>query len=429
MLNCYQSWESDDPVFPFHLCCYEILVKHHTGSFDVGKLDMDLMYSTMREFTTDGCSSLKIDYGAADFMHDQFWVDSPGYEYLVSHPRDLAGVEEVVLSMFGSNGFRALVSDTDPVERVRSDPFTMLPYDLIYQISTVLGNKDLLSLMKASWPVHAIFRDVGQFWQQRIRTTMPWFFELHQVLEEDQAFLQENDPKRILLWGEKMTLPRRWLTGPFIGVANRRRIWSVCEQLGEVYLPRMKLEEPVHSYVEKMIMEYSSCSSFAVTSGPDVTTVDIARNAYWFKSWSDLQSKPKVFTTFWDGASLAGISLGVGSGSIMGMERRLIGRDASTEGIREDFMRLQQNEWITGVILHIPNLDICGCKRKRYNEMVYEASRVATSASRVATSPQGLTVSTENIYGQSADSTKQLMDADCRVSGHPQYRADEAFRD
>lgn len=386
MLNCYHSWESDDPVFPFHLCCYEILVKHHTGSFDVGKLDMDLMYSTMREFTTDDCRVLEgIDYGAASFMQEQFWVVSPGYEYLVSHPRDLARVEEVVLSMFGSNGFKALVSDTDPVERVRSDPFTMLPYDLIYQISTMLGNEDLLSLMRASWPVHAVLRDVGQFWQQRIRTTMPWFFELHQILEEDQTYLQENDPKRILLWGEKMTLPREWMTGPFLGVANRRRIWSVCEQLGEVYLPRIRLEEPAHSYVEKMIMEYSNCSSFAVTSGPNATTVDVARNAYWYKSWSDLQSKPKVFTTFWDGASLAGISLGVGSGSIMGMERRLLGRDDSTEGIREDLMRLQKNERITGVILHIPNLDICGWERKRDGEMVDEASRVATS-------PQGLTV-------------------------------------
>lgn len=391
MLNCYYSWGSGDPVFPFHMCCYEILAKYHTGSFDVGKLDKDLMYSTMREFTTNDCIVLQeIYYGDASSMQEQYWCILPGYEYLVSHPVDVAGVEEVVLSMFGSRGFKRLTSDADPGERVRTDPFMRLPYDLVYNVSTMLGNEDLLNLARASWPVHALLRDVGHFWQQRIRKTLPWFFELHQLLEEDQTFLQENDPKRILLWAEKMTLPKRWMTGPFIGVANRRRIWSVCEQLGERYFPRIELEEPAQSYVEKMIMESSDCSSFLTISGPNARTVDVARNAYWFKSWSEMHSEPKVFTTFWDGASLAGISLGVGSG-VTGMGRRLLGRDGSTDGIYGDLMRLQNNEWITGVILHIPTLDICAFERQKYRHATVD------EASRVATSPQGLTVSTRDI--------------------------------
>lgn len=311
-LQCYCSWESEEPVFPFHWCCYEILAKHLTGSFDVGKLDKDLVYSIMRDLTVDYGKVLRdTDYGDASWMHEEYWRVSPGYEYLVSHPRDVPGAKETMLSLLGSSKFEKLSSEIDPGQRVRSDPFMKLPYDLICGVTSMLEDRDLLNLMSASWPVHGLLRNTRQFWQQRLKTSIPWFFELHELLEHDQTLLQAIDPKRILLWAERMIRPKRWITGPFLGVANRRRIWYVCEQLGERYFPRSGLEDPRQSYVEQMIMAYSNCSSFVVTSAPEATEADVLRNVYWFKSWWELPSKQKEFSTFWDGPSLAGISLGV----------------------------------------------------------------------------------------------------------------------
>lgn len=189
-----------------------------------------------------------LEYGAAGLMQEQFWETLAGYEFLVSNPRDAPGVEELVLSMFGSRSFEPLISNNDIGERVRSDPFAKLPYDLVYRISTMLEDGDLFNVANASWPMHALLRGVGPFWRQRLKHTMPWFFELHGILERDQTLLHAHDPKRVYLWAEKITRPERWMSGPIMGVANRRRIWTVCEEIME-HRPRLEVEDPALEYV------------------------------------------------------------------------------------------------------------------------------------------------------------------------------------
>lgn len=203
----------------------------------------------MRELAPEDCRVLEgLEYGAAGFMQEQFWETLAGYEFLVSNPRDAPGVEELVLSMFGSRSFEPLISNNDIGERVRSDPFAKLPYDLVYRISTMLEDGDLFNVANASWPMHALLRGVGPFWRQRLKHTMPWFFELHGILERDQTLLHAHDPKRVYLWAEKITRPERWMSGPIMGVANRRRIWTVCEEIME-HRPRLEVEDPALEYV------------------------------------------------------------------------------------------------------------------------------------------------------------------------------------
>ena len=390
-LTCYYSWDSNDPVFPFHWGCFELLAKCQTGSFDVDKLDKDLLYSIMRELAPEYGSILdKIDYGEAFITHEQYWESDSGYEFLVSNPRVVPGIEELVLSMFGSSRFDALPSAHDIGDRVKNDPFTQLPYDLIYKISTMLDGDDLFSLARASWPVHTLLRGVGQFWQQRLKKNMPWFFELQDVLERDQTLLQGTDPKRLYLWAEKVTRPRRWVTGLFMGVVNRRRIWSACEQLAEGYWPRVQAENPLESQVEDVILEHSKCSSFVTVSAPDAAKADVVRNSYWIMSWSELYSTTKDITTFWDNGSLVGIS--VAPGDVLrrdtGREWQLLGMDNRNEGVHGTYMKVDKDDWVTGLILHIPFLNICRYIRQRRQD-----ATTAEDLEGTATSPKGLTVS------------------------------------
>lgn len=235
--QCYNAWDTGEPLYPFHWCCYEVLARCLTGSFDAGKLDGDLLYGVMRGLTGEWAKVLDdIDYGDAVWMHEQYWRVTPGYEYLVSQPRDVPGAKETLLSMFEARRFEALSSGVDPGERVGSDPFARLPYDLVCNVSSMLDDGDLFNLMSVSWPIHELLRDIRPFWLQRLRRSTPWFFELHELLEQDEGLLRDNDPKRILSWTDRMIRPKRWIAGPFIGVANRRRVWSVCEQLGERYI-------------------------------------------------------------------------------------------------------------------------------------------------------------------------------------------------
>ncbi|KUI67408.1 hypothetical protein VM1G_03131 [Cytospora mali] len=402
-LRCYDSINATDPVFPFHWCCYEILAKCTTGSFDVDKLDKDLLYRIMRELSPPGSTSLSnIDYGFPAPMHTRVkWISSPGYEFLVSHPRDVPGVHDIILSMFESGGFETLPCDSDLRARVRSDPFTGLPYDIVHNISTMLELGDILNLAKASWPVHVLLRDVVQFWQQHLKTSMAWFLELIELLAQDETLLQSNDPKRIVIWAEGMTRPQRWIAGPFMGVANRRRIWSVCEQLGEIYRSRPEPEGPVQTDVDKMILDYSKCSSFYAVSAPMADKIDMARNVYWLKSWAEMHSSPKELATFWDGESLAGISLtpcGV-EGDAIGQERRLLGRDDTNEGIKGHFRRLEESDWITGIILHIPAITIERCREAR-DWNVFTSTSIQGLTAILNTGEKMLFGATERGYSQ-----------------------------
>lgn len=94
--SCYRNIEHDlEALFPFHWCCYEILAKCLTGSFDDGGLDKDLPYSIMNELSPDsggGMSLLHVDYGDAGRIQHQFWETEAVYEFLVGHPRNAPGV-------------------------------------------------------------------------------------------------------------------------------------------------------------------------------------------------------------------------------------------------------------------------------------------------------------------------------------------------
>lgn len=355
-----------------------MLSKCITGSFDDDELDKDLLYGIMQDLSVDYSRSFeKIDYGDAGHMQDQFWQAVPGYEFLVSHPRDVPGANEVVLSKFASDAFKQRPSCKDLGRRVRSDPFLRTPYDIICRISGFISDDDLINLKRASWPTHALLQNNDQFWRQRLKASFfPWFFELRELLEQDQTLLQNNNPQRIFQWAERSTRPEKWLTGPLMGVANRRRIWSACEQLSDFYRLKEELEnDDSISDEERLIWKYSKCDFSVVVSSPEPTTLNSACRVYWLKSWSEVRSQTKTLESFWDRhGSLVGISL-----TPDGQERRLLGlagSDDDDDGIVRESIKLGAEEWIKGLVVHLPL-----------------PTYLNDNNVRLTTSPKGLTVS------------------------------------
>lgn len=353
-----------------------MLAKCLTGSFNDASLDKDLLYSIMHELSPyDGSALTGVDYGVVSDMQGQFWQNLAGYEFVVSHPRDVPGANEVILSMFASDAFRSGSSCADLRSRVLDDSFGRIPYDIVHKISSFISDEDLVNLARASWPVHALLQNNHQFWSQRLRTScFPWFFELRELLEQDNTRLQTNNAQLIFQWAERMTRPRKWLAGPLMGVANRRRIWLACEQLGEMYWPQKEGKEYVSmSDEEKMMRKYSVCLPLVTVSSPEATELDPARKVCWAKTWSEVHSQPKTLESFWDRhGSLIGISL-----TPDGEERRLLGLADSDDGVVREPARLGHNEWVHGFIVHMPvptHLD----------------------DSKLMTSPKGLTVSVIN---------------------------------
>jgi len=305
----------------------------------------------MQELTPDHSSRLDLDYGNPGPEREQFWVSEPGMEFLVSHPTaETAGLRTTILE----SDLKMATYDHDLGPRVKHDPFTKLPYDLVYKVCCLLPVKALLDLSRASWPVHSVLKNDDKFWKGRMKSLLPWFFELHELLK-DPEILRNQSAKALCIWADKVSTAKLGMTGPFLGLANRRRIWGVCEQLAGLYLPRLPDSDEYNvNSIEQMIQNRSSCAHMPVVSYPVPSRRDLVR-AYFVQSWTDLHAQADfhadvhVFEVFWDASgSLVGISLNPDT------QRRLFGIDDTYEGVLKQSMVLEKGDWISGFILHLP---------------------------------------------------------------------------
>ncbi|VUC24026.1 unnamed protein product, partial [Clonostachys rosea] len=242
-LVCYSDIsEGDDErvVFPFHWDCYKLLCRYITGSEDTESIDKDILHKTMCSLTSEFGCRLNLDYDEPNTMinHEiidgQFWEVKNGEElYVISplagaplSPRETARLQQ-------ATGLASL--DSSMATKVISDPFSRFPAEILDQIVSDLGHQDLMNLLKASWCIHSAYHGNNPFWSRRIRNTMAWFFELHEVMDSPTLAEKLTSMKAVYLWAWTKTKPRFKRKGKYMGTSNRRRIWATCAQLAEIY--------------------------------------------------------------------------------------------------------------------------------------------------------------------------------------------------
>ncbi|KAJ5610112.1 hypothetical protein N7510_006831 [Penicillium lagena] len=212
----------ESPVYPFHPKCldlFRLLVAHKSGSGATPvsvdgswiplslDLDKDTLFAILHE-RGKFSSRLDIDYGDPEPPDEQFWESKPGEELFIADPtRD----DELVKSMILTRVFFPY----KPIER--------FPH------------------------VHRALDGSSSLWLRYIGKAMPWFFELHDFLgnltdsnddghgttSSNADALRDKSLRRFFVWADRITTPRVGKKGPFIGVANRRRIWAVIEDATE----------------------------------------------------------------------------------------------------------------------------------------------------------------------------------------------------
>ncbi|KAJ5369628.1 hypothetical protein N7509_014240 [Penicillium cosmopolitanum] len=223
----------DPPVFPFHWDCLQLLSRAITGSPDSDQLQKETLYRAMQDI--GGFTRLDLDYG--DFHgDDQDWQNIPGEEVTVLTNMDQYSVLCPTISVhlgfhIPDNVTMNHSTQSDLSAKVIHDPFGHLPYDVTSLIVGYLCGDAVLALCQASWLVCATTRH-GAFWKQRIQRDMAWCWEV-QELKDDRS--KEVDYKQMYLWLESKTRTKYGLTGPFLPLVNRRRIWRCCEEIADRY--------------------------------------------------------------------------------------------------------------------------------------------------------------------------------------------------
>jgi len=182
-----------------------------------------------------GFKCLDLDYGPIS-GNCQFWETISGEEFSVRDPNDIPDMEEFLQNEILSNSFKIPKANLSIRQKVAKDPLGALPYDILHLICSHLPRESLVSLITASWPVFVATRHNNGFWKQRIRQEMPWFWELQELIAK--CDYRDVDFKDLYLWLDKATIPRSGIAGMLLAIANRRRIWGVCEKIGDKYFSR-----------------------------------------------------------------------------------------------------------------------------------------------------------------------------------------------
>ncbi|KAF2136701.1 uncharacterized protein K452DRAFT_312984 [Aplosporella prunicola CBS 121167] len=363
-----------------HHPCLVLLTKVLTGSDSFGDLDRDLLYHIMHDLID--FHGLDLDYGDVSQALDQYWSCKPGEEpckVLVANPLRMLDVRKSIKA-YDSAVCKPKSTNPAPLDlggSVMRDPFMELPYDILYEITRHLPSHSVIALSSASWPAFCAFRENDGFWKRALVSSMPWFWELHDWVRESAA----TDFRGLFLWLEKVTTPKIDMQGPFLGVANRRRIWGVCERLAARYLPRVvAVATGSHDASESHDAArtvWGGCSNpyMPLVTFPEHAEGTSTVTTQWVCSWKEISGQEGVFETFWDASrSLVGLAL-----SFAG-DRRLFGRDDRDGDVLKEAVMVRRGDEIMGLVLHLPDVSVENMRPARLSHLIdHEESNLRTS--------------------------------------------------
>lgn len=346
-LTCYCAYNPDQiPCFPFHEECYKILAKV-LGYERYQAIDKDVLYAVMTAHGDD--RGLDLPYGDINGA-EQFWDCIPGEEFSVCDPGPQLGFEDALQNMLPASLFERDTALFASFSKVQNDPWDLMPYDILLDMFEHVHTDDILALMNASTHVLATTRNVA-FWRHMLRIRiMPWFWEL-EVLLKNVALPKTFNYKGLFVWINKVTDPEYGVEWPFMGIANRRRIWEACQPLLPMY--KHKITPLIHAEPKneeaKALLDRAESFHMPIVSYPllkGATTV----SAQFIRSWHEISHRACVLDTYWnDDGALVGVAI------TFDAVQRVLG---STEGRPGLQLYIDAHEWIQEILVSVKDCDM-----------------------------------------------------------------------
>jgi hypothetical protein len=122
-------------------------------------------------------------------------------------------------------------------QKTIADPFRTLSNELIHHITSYLDGKELFLLRRASMIVREATNGKS-FWMPRVQKDMGWLW-VHPELFALGNATRLNPPidwMKVYLLFNTVTARPWGMRGVYMGLANRRRIWNVCEGIKSLYM-------------------------------------------------------------------------------------------------------------------------------------------------------------------------------------------------
>ncbi|CVL08557.1 uncharacterized protein FPRN_13187 [Fusarium proliferatum] len=349
-LRVYRNKKGPERVIPFHWECYKTLALYLTGTSDTTRIRKGALYrvldrfSVVRDFQRQAALSeyrcLSLDYGDSNKAQKDYWECIPGQEYTIFSPKCQVQMKDDIAAHISGLEFE---KPSQYLYKVKAslNPLTLLPETVISGVSEFLDNESLINLFCASLETYSSLRDSGSFWKRRIVTHLPYFLELHEYLKENSQNLENRDFRKIFLWADAASKPRSGVTRLMFPVANRRRIWKVCEQIEELYN-----QEPRQKGISKRHLGCQVHKSERQVLGDTGEPGLHFRSANFIQQWSELLC-PWTLGLFWNSeGDLSGIAV------TFGQTQRIFGHEPKESGACRTTGSFAGGVWIKGFVFH-----------------------------------------------------------------------------
>lgn len=242
------------------------------------------------------------------------------------------------------------VAKTHTFKTTPSNPFTICPKELISEILLYLPLPTLKSLALSGLLPFNLSQN-NSFWHLKTSLEFPFLYDLPK-LEGDRHWLsiylelyrqcyhlalkKEKNEK-----GDEVVVGERDKT-LVLGLANRRRVWGICEQIVEVYRECLKEleDEEIGVMIDKSVVEESLSLQMPIVGNP-IGSTGKAISMYFISRWEDLRRGLEL--GFWfekEEGALCGIEV-VGIGTFG--RRKWWGDEAV----------IKEGKWITGMVVNV----------------------------------------------------------------------------
>lgn len=176
---------------------------------------------------------------------------------------------------------------------------------------------------------------------------------MHVLIRHGTVDDETTDYKGLFLWLEKYTKPRKGLEGPFMGIANRRRIWGVCEQYAALYAPRVAAKARMHVADGEADRIWKGSKNLGVP----VVIQPLPRKGLrtvttqWITDIVQDTHRGGVLEAIWDvNRTLVGLAV-----TLTGKQRHVFGMDHGPNRTKEQ-VSLGEGCWIKSLVLHMPDM-------------------------------------------------------------------------
>ncbi|PYH77020.1 hypothetical protein BO82DRAFT_395735 [Aspergillus uvarum CBS 121591] len=240
-LVAYQDYNDEEAphVFPFHSICYEEILLRCLWKVS-RQLQREVLFNAFDALHDAGYVRLNVDYGAPNPPEEQYWKANKGEErpsakvceVLMVNPVKIPELDAQLskIAKFRGKSNESMAKAWPP----RQDIFSRLPIELRHEIFIALPAGSILAVKAASAVMHAVPL-TARLWRRKLECEVPWLWELadYNVFQSQEA---ESRASELLLNIDQKSRYTSENDDYIFGLANRRRIWGVCQQIQSKYL-------------------------------------------------------------------------------------------------------------------------------------------------------------------------------------------------